>query len=363
MQHDTLTFQPRFELIRQQFNAFWEDEPPKRPLVWAEVPRDPARPFRESDSLQALRYFRAARGEWAEQLACVERWLESTLFLGEAIPYFAPDFGPDQFAAFLGAPLHFSETNPETNWVEPILESLEGFNPAINGGSVVWNGILEYARTVAEHARGRYLVGVCDFHSNMDAISALRSPQNLCMDLLDCPGEVARVSAALKDLYCPVYAALYGASGFNSQTGTIGWAPFWAPGRFAVVQADFSCMIGSGDFRRHVLPGIQREAASLDRSMYHLDGPDALRHLDDVLGLPEIDILQWVPGAGQKPMWQWTGVLKRGLAAGKALYIYDITPEQVKFVHRELRSRRCLYHVNASSAQEVESLLAWLEKH
>jgi len=60
-------------------------------------------------------------------------------------------------------------------------------------------------------------------------------------------------------------------------------------------------------------------------------------------------------------MWQWTEILKKGLAAGKALYIYDITPEQVKLVHRELKSRRCVYHITAKTRSEVEELLKWLE--
>jgi len=112
-----------------------------------------------------------------------------------------------------------------------------------------------------------------------------------------------------------------------------------------------------------VLPGVEEEAAYLDRCMYHLDGPGALRHLDDVLSVKDIDVLQWVSGAGQKPMWQWLEVLKKGLAAGKALHIYDITPAQVKAVHSELKSRRCLYQVNAANAHEVEDLLDWLKKN
>ncbi|MEI6351369.1 MAG: hypothetical protein WCP06_09705 [Verrucomicrobiota bacterium] len=363
MSSNSLIYQPAFSEITARFNAFWNDEAPRRPLVWAEVPKDPSRPIARIDHPLTLRYYRATRGEWKEHMACIDQWLENTLFMGEAIPFYAPDFGPDQFAAFFGAPLLYSDANPETNWVEPILEKLEGYEPTLENSNSVWNQIRSYASALAKHAEGRYLLGACDLHSNLDALSALRHPTDLCMDLMDCPEEVARTSAAMRKFYQPIYEALYQASGFTPQTGTIGWGPFWTPGRFAVVQCDFSCMISSEDFRRHVLPGIEEEAAYLDRSMYHLDGPGALRHIEDVLSVKDLDVLQWVSGAGQKPMWQWTEVLKKGLAAGKALHIYDITPEQVKQVHSELRSRRCLYQVYAKDAQEVEELLRWLEQN
>jgi len=357
----SLRYQPAFSEIADRFNAFWNDEPPKRPLVWAEVPKDPLRPIARIDHPLTLRYFRATQGKWEEHMRCIDHWLENTLFLGDAIPFYAPDFGADQFAAFFGGTFHYSDTNPETNWVEPFVDSLEGFEPKLDDSNPSWQGVRGYARALAEHAKGRYLIGACDLHSNIDAMSAMRNPSNLCMDLMDWPEEVARISAAMRKIYPTVYEALYEASGFTSETGSIGWGPFWTPGRFAVVQCDFSCMISTEDFRSYALSGIEEEAAYLDRSMYHLDGPGALRHLDDVLSVKDLDVLQWVSGAGQKPMWQWLEVLKKGLASGKALHIYDITPDEVKQVHRELKSRRCLYQVNAANACEVEDLLRWLE--
>lgn len=362
MSEFSLLYQPNFCEITHRFQAFW-NRSNARPLVWAEVPKDPSQPIARADHPLTLRYYRATRGEWKQHMACIDHWLENTLFMGEAIPFYAPDFGPDQFAAFLGASLEYSDTNPETNWVEPILENLEGYEPVLDETNKIWVGVRQYAAALAEHASGRYLIGACDLHSNIDALSALRYPSNLCMDLMDCPEQVERISAAIRKLYLPIYEALYQASGFTAQTGTLGWGPFWTPGRFAVVQCDFSCMVSNDDFRQHMLPGIEEEAAYLDRCMYHLDGPGALRHLDDVLSVKDIDVLQWVSGAGQKPMWQWTEVLKKGLAAGKALHIYDITAEQVKQVHAELKSPNCLYQLNASTAQEVEELIRWLEKH
>jgi hypothetical protein len=35
----------------------------------------------------------------------------------------------------------------------------------------------------------------------------------------------------------------------------------------------------------------------VERTIYHLDGPGALRHLDRLLAIPELDCAQWIQGA------------------------------------------------------------------
>jgi len=357
-----LKYKPDFEEVKEAYKYFWAGADWKRPLVWAKVLKPVGQHLEKKISTLAdYRYYRAINRRWDEQCALIDTWLENTFFLGEDIPYFIPDFGPDQFAAYLGAPMHFSESSSNTSWVEPIVRDWADFEVKLEETNAVWKGVRDYAAHIAKHAAGRYLVGIGDFHSNLDAASGLRGAQNLCLDLIDCPDEVERCMLKIRALYAPVYNAIYQAAGMNAATGSLGWGPFWCEDKFAVIQCDFSYMIGSGDFRRFVMPAIEEEAAFLDHSMYHLDGCGALTHLDDVLSIKDIDVLQWVAGSGQKPMWQWTEILKKGLAAGKALHIYDITPEQVKLVHRELKSRRCLYQITAQTRSEVEELLKWLE--
>ena len=57
-----------------------------------------------------------------------DRFLDTHAFLGEAMPAFRPGFGPDQMAAFLGAPLVFSREAGYTSWNRrnsPTFRSLE----------------------------------------------------------------------------------------------------------------------------------------------------------------------------------------------------------------------------------------------
>ena len=60
----------------------------------------------------------------------------------------------------------------------------------------------------------------------------------------------------------------------------------------------------------------------MDRNIYHLDGPQALRFLDALLAIPEIHAIQWVAGAGRDYWADWIHVYRRIQAANKAFCLY-----------------------------------------
>jgi hypothetical protein len=70
-----------------------------------------------------------------------------------------------------------------------------------------------------------------------------------------------------------------------------------------------------------MLPDIVTEMAPLKRSIFHLDGPKALRHLDLLLDLSQLDAVQWVYGAGAGPAVRWVEIYRRIQAAGKSLQL------------------------------------------
>jgi len=83
------------------------------------------------------------------------------------------------------------------------------------------------------------------------------------------------------------------------------WTPLVSDGRYYIPSNDFSIMVSKAMYDDVFLPGIRRECQFLDHSIYHLDGPGALRHLDSLLAIPELDALQWVFGAGNEGFSRW----------------------------------------------------------
>lgn len=356
-----LEFKPDFERAAACWNAFWARELIDRPPVVATVPRNPgANPG--VNRLFTERYHLALYHP-DEYIEIALEYLRQTLFLAEAIPYIQPDLGPDQYAAFFGASFKFAESSRETNWVDPIIPDLDSvptlaFDPA----NPVWRQLLDLCHNLREAGQGRFVVGIPDLHSHMDALSALRGPQDLCMDLLDCPEEVEAAVAQLRSTYPAIYNGIYDAIGATAQ-GTIGWIPFWCPGRFATIQCDFIALVSPDCARRFILPGIRQEAEFLDHCIYHLDGPGALVHLDMILEIDAIDAVQWVPGDGQPSMHTWVEVLQRIQKAGKSLQIYDIGVAEMQAVHKELEPDKVAYCLRADATQEVEQACDWLCRH
>ncbi len=357
-----LSSQAEFEQAKARWRHFWNGELLDRPPVIAEV----TRPGMEPVNLYSRKYYRAVTERWDEQLELIDRWLEATDFLADTIPNFGPDLGPDQFGASigLGADLKFSEDSKDTNWMDHWVEDWEAALPlTLNEESPTWKKLIAWSERLREHANGRYLVSTCDLHSNMDALLAIRGGMNLSMDFYDCPDMLDRAMADVRKLYQPMYDRLYEAGGMGGDLGSTSWCPFWSDGKLATIQCDYICMIGPEHFRRFVMPALEEEAAFLDRTLYHLDGPGALVHLDDVLSINNLDCLEWTPGDGQKPMWQWVDVLKAAEKAGKSNMVYHCDPDAVKWLHPQLDPAKVGYMVQVETREECEELLTWLEKN
>ncbi|MCX7847762.1 MAG: hypothetical protein N2595_07025 [bacterium] len=344
-----------------RWQHFWHGELYGRPPVVASI----TKPNYAQVWPGERRYERALHGQYELILDAIDRWLDATLFLADTVPFFEPGLGPDQFAAFFGGTLHISEDSPETSWMEPFVRNTwkDVLPLRVREDNPVWRGLLNFYQRVAAHARNRYVVGMADLHSNLDALAAMRGPERLCIDLYDCPDLVAAALADMRAAYPFVYETLSAAGGMNSAGGTIGWLPLWCPGRCATIQCDTLCLISPEFSRRFVLPALEEEAAFLDHSILHLDGPGALVHLDDLLAISRIDVVQWVPGAGQPPMHTWIELLRHIQRSGKAVYVYGVRVDDVKQIHPMLRPEKTVYSVELDSCEEGEALLAWLTRH
>jgi hypothetical protein len=346
--------------VRDVWNHFWRGEIIKRPPVVTQIPKPGCTPVWPG----GMRYLHGLHGDYAAARNAIDHWLDTTIFLAESVPHYEPALGPDQYAAFFGGTLQVKDDSPGTSWSEPFVNDWSEVLPLrIQPDNPAWQSLLEFNRVIAEHGKGRYLTGVADLHSNMDALSSMRGPERLCMDFYDCPDLVARAMADVRATYPYVYESLYEAGGMSPATGTVGWIPFWCEGRFATIQCDFLCMISRELARQYVLPALEEEASYLDHCILHFDGPGALPHLDDILAIKEIDAIQWVPGAGQPPMHTWTDVLLRCQKAGKALQIYGVGPDEVKQLHRILAPNKTVYCVYVQSEAECNELLTWLERN
>jgi hypothetical protein len=154
-----------------------------------------------------------------------------------------------------------------------------------------------------------------------DHVAAMRGPQTLATDLVDYPEQVkACLSLSLTD-YFEAYDYFYNII-HDAGVPVSAWLPLVWPGKFYVPACDFSYMVSNSMFQEFFLPGIVEECKHYERSVYHLDGIGALRHLDDILAVKEIGAVQWAPGAGNYGIARWIDVYRRIQKAGKGIELW-----------------------------------------
>lgn len=335
--------------------AYWQGEIVDRACVSIRAPRHGTSPARRS--LIVAEDFDLPRA-----VDNFEQWASQILFGGESMPVLMPNYGPDQWAGFLGAKMTLVP-DMDTSWVEPLIADWnDAPRLAVDPANQWWKAIVELARLAAERCPGKFILSSIDTHSNLDCLSALRGPAQLCMDLIENPEAVGRALAQVDALYRPIYDAIYEASRMD-QFGSTSWLDMWSPRRTQAVQCDFCYMISPEHFRKFALPWLEYEISCLDHAVYHMDGPGQIRHLDDLLALPGLHTIQWVPGAGQPPAPAWLAMLRKIQGAGKGVQVL-VSVEQLKSIYSQLAPEKTYYWVlDCPSQSEAESLLKWMKAH
>lgn len=298
---------------RERWEAFWQGEVLDRVCISVTAPRRDAPPV-------AQRKDAPANGEALH--TDIERTIEgnharfgSTFWGGEALPVWTS-------ALALVAHGHSeARFDPDTVWGRPWLSRSSPDAYRFDPGNRWWRRMLEMQTILLEESRGKYFVGDSGPNSPTDALSSLRGPEGLCLDILDRPDEVRAMLAYLTEvrdwmnerLYPPLLEA-YGGIPYECVE--------WGPGRaWPPLQCDFSIMIGPGQFREFVMPELTYFADRAERCKYHLDGPGALRHLPAILEIDKIGYVQWVPGAGAPAGLYWIDVWNTVRAAGKSIQV------------------------------------------
>lgn len=355
-----LEFKPNFDDAVRRMEAFWAGEIIDRPAcgITGPLPQQDAAPRPDFPPGQ---YMEGAREDFEPIIERVLYDTARTWWGGEAMPAYTPSFGPDQFAAWMGADLEWAsdEEASRTSWVVPFVEGWEEAFPLhIETESKWWRRMLDFVTRLGEAAKGKLLVSHLDLHSNADALSAIRTPAKLCLDFYDYPYLVDKAMWQVRGLLPFVYESLYQA-GQMYTSGTQGWVPLYHPGRTNTIQCDFLALIGPEQSRQYVIPALEDEANYLDACSYHYDGPECLVHLDDILGIENIQVIQWVCGARNKPNLEWLDLFKQIQAAGKGLWLAT-NPEELKVYMKELRPEGMYYQIGVGSVEEGERVLQWM---
>lgn len=285
-------------------------------------------------------------------------------FGAESFPVLSPVPGRivSIICKYLGAPNRYIDD--QTTWSEPIIDDWENPPPLEwNPENEWWKITQRNLRACAEEIRNRELecyLGHPDLNGPTEILAGLRNPEKLCIDLIMETEQVKQAARKVQDVWYKAWDAVQEITAeFGGCFTFMGiWSKLQAPD----LQSDFSSLISPDMFGEFMLPLIREQSKRFPRSVFHLDGPDMVRHLEMLLKEESIDAIQWVEGAGAGPVSRWMDVMKRIQDGGKSLYVY-CEPWEVPILLKELSPQGLMMVVTETlPLGEAKELLATVRR-
>ena len=342
---------PDWELLQKRYDAWWNTEIYDEPMVRVRARKHDPLPTPAPDDLIE---------RWTDPeylLPRSRRDMEATWFGGVDFPTYWPNLGPGIGGAYLGSPVHFDET---TNWFGATIERWPSPLPQFDPDGRWWQTTLNMTQAAADDANGEYLIAMTDLGGATDLISSLRGNASLCTDLIEHPQEIVKLREHVVPCWKEWYSTLHEIVKKN-QSATTGWLSALGSGRSYPLQCDFAALISPEMFREFAVPELTALADWLDFAIYHLDGPDAIDKLDDLLAIDSIQAIQWVPGSGVEPAEAWIPLLKRIQDAGKSIYAHTGLDGTIR-LYEELRPEGLMVSTGCSTPDEGRAFLAEVSK-
>ena len=342
---------PDWEKRLARQDAFFERAIVDRPVVcmslWSPNPSFP-RPDKKHETL---------RERWMDTDYAVAMALHSVMnteYLGDALPHSHPNLGPEVFSAFFGCELEFGE---DTSWSVPILHDWSEVGKLrFSEENVYWKKIDEMTDALLAAGKGKFYTGMTDFHPGGDAVAAFRDPVQMNYDMVEALEQVKSLIRYVTDVYLKVYDRFHDKLRAADQPIST-WAGPVSTKKWLVPSNDFSCMVSPRMFDDVFLPSIVEECRHYDASLYHLDGPQALKHLDSLLSIEELSAIQWVYGAGRGRASDWVWVYQKCQAAGKGVEIY-IEADELDTIMDNLRPEGVWLGIGgAKDREDAEALI------
>ncbi len=386
-----MKYKENWEDTKKKWNQYWKHQNEGRPLMFV-VARKPEieAAFQEARKAGEKIIYESCQGMQtglpeelkykedmvdkyrnAERMVARYRYFCDTHeFLAESFPNIEVDFGPGSVAGYLGSEIKFKD---DTVWFEECVDEWEEADELVfDSENKWWKEHYQLVKDIRKLAGDDFYIGMPDLMENIDVLASLRGAQNTIFDMMDEPEEVEERIRQVSSVYFEYFDRFYDVIKNEEDKGSC-YTVFqiWGEGKTAKLQCDFAAMMSPQNYRDFILEPLREQAKQIDNVLYHLDGPDCIRHLDAIMEIEEIDALQWTSGdyGPDGTLEEWYQIYDKARAAGKSLWVKVYSGEfedWIKNVDRLVErygSHSLFLHFPEMSHEQAEILIAHADKY
>jgi hypothetical protein len=294
-------------------------------------------------------------------LPFVERWYrrESEL-TSDVIQPFSPAFGIPWVEAIAGCPVI---AHPGSLWAKSFLESYDDrptfyFDPA----NPWLRKLVEFTEVMVQFADGRFPVALPQMRGPLDTLAAIRRPERMCLDLIECPAEVFKILGELTDVWIGIAETILEKippfhGGYSTRM------KMWAPGKAITPQNDISTLISPQMYAEFALPWDRKIVNHFPYHSFHLHSTehhqvDGLLHLDRLTAIQ----LTLEHTLGGPPLETMVPVVNRILAK-KPLLLVALDIDTAEWCLAELPARGLCVMVGLNDDDIAQDFDRWLKRH
>lgn len=353
-----------WERSKERLAALWEKEILDRCCISVEAPKAGLTNISYEDSYSQMdltKYYTDAEFILERNL----NKFENTYYGGDAFPFIFPYLGTGGHIAYLkNVNMEFAK---DTIWFHEVIKDWETDQVEYDAESPILKKQIEIIKYLTAQSKGRYFVSMPDNCGSTDGLSQIRGTDKLMFDFIEEPKKVKEAVKKIIKVLISTGDSMFDIIRENNLGGSVhSWMQTWCPGKHMQLQCDLSVMISPQMFEEFVLPEIEETTKWLDRSIYHLDGQEQIRHLDMLLSVKKLDMIQWTPVEGQPFTSEFIPVLKKIQKAGKGLVLIPQAWEVQKLMN-ELSPRGLQLVVKGVETEEdartlVKKVELWTKK-
>jgi hypothetical protein len=118
-------------------------------------------------------------------------------------------------------------------------------------------------------------------------------------------------------------------------------------------------------FQQFVVPSLTEQCQWLDNSMYHLDGTQAICHLEALLEIESLDAIEWTPQAGIEGCGnpRWFKMYKKILEAGKSVQVVGVDKNEIIPLLDAIGGKGVYVMTSFSSSDEAEAIMVKVKQY